>query len=550
MTGVAPPAGAVRSWVGPVAVVLTCTAVDGLIGLGVGAAIASWVVLTRRPQALLACAAALFGLVPVAMLLQGLPSIESVSPSTAVGRDLAHHLAFAGFAALCAGVLLARSREAATAPPPVLSTPRVSAVLQGSAWVVLGVAVQVVLNAGFAVAAARTTDSDPLGRAYALSSVVLFIGYATGLGLGVTVARFGIDSSRNASVVFTWSVLLTTASSFVGALVCVLAVHPPGGNLLGSNLTAVLVLGTIVSGTSIAFLVDVLLQARRLWPVIAVRLALVGLVRFPLLALRPDVDQGLWVFIVIVAPSAYSGFIGLLLLPRFANMRYALRRPAEVPLMMRVAGGDWMTTLSAQAPLYILPLIVALRVTPTANASFFLAWSAGTAAFVVPAAVAQVVLVEGSRREDTATVHRHTWEAIRLSAGICAGLWIAAVVFQQAVVATLGEQFTPAARLLPTLLAGCVPAAIAAVLVSEARIERDERAVIATTLGTAIFVLGLASVWIAHDGIDGAGRAWIIGNTIGGVVAVATTIRRGRRRSRAGFERVDRVTEDERGIVG
>jgi hypothetical protein len=89
---------------------------------------------------------------------------------------------------------------------------------------VFAVVVQVVLNAGFAVAAARTTDSDPLGRAYALASVVLFIGYATGLGLGVTVARFGTGSSRNASVVLTWSVLLTTASSFVGALVCVLVI--------------------------------------------------------------------------------------------------------------------------------------------------------------------------------------------------------------------------------------------------------------------------------------------------------------------------------------
>jgi hypothetical protein len=111
MTEVARAGSAVRSWAGTVTVVLACAAVDGLIGLLVGAAIAAWVVFSRRPRVLFVVAAGLFILVPVSMLLRGLPSTSALSPFTAVGSGVANHLAFAAFAALCAGVLLDRSRE-------------------------------------------------------------------------------------------------------------------------------------------------------------------------------------------------------------------------------------------------------------------------------------------------------------------------------------------------------------------------------------------------------------------------------------------------------
>jgi hypothetical protein len=534
MTEVASTRRSIRSLAGLIAFVLFCAIVDGVIGLLVGLAILAWVLFARRTAALFAISVALFILVPVSMLLRGLPSTTGLSPLSAVDQGITNQMAFAAFAALCAGVLFEQVREsrAPASPRAIVATAREpSHVVQGSVWLVLGIAVQVLLNGGFAIAAARATDSNPLGNAYALTSVVLFIGYASGLGLGVTVTRFGTGRSSSSSLVFTWAVVLTTISSFIGALICVLAIHPSGGNLLGSDLTAVLVLGAVVTGTSIAFLVDIRLLAQRKAPLVLVRLTCVGLIRFPLLALRPgSIDPGLWVFVVVVVPSAYSGIVGLLVLPRLDGLRFQLRsRPPDLSEMIRIAGVDWLATLSAQAPLFALPVVVAVQVTPSANASFFLAWSAAAAAVTVPTAIAQVVLLEGGRREGGSPTQAQALEAIVLAVGICAALWALSAFFEPAVVATLGESFTPAARLLPTLLAGCVPAAVAAVLISEARLARDETAVIVTTLAAAVTLLGLAMVWVPSNGIDGAGRAWVIGNCVGGAVAVTATIRRRRR---------------------
>jgi hypothetical protein len=362
--------------------------------------------------------------------------------------------------------------------------------------------------------------------AYALVSVALFLNFATGLGLGITVARFGTGPSPAASVIFLWSLLVTTASSVVGAVVYVLAQPGRTSDVLGGT-HAVLVLSAIVAGTSIAFLADLRIAAARRWSLTTLRITVVGLVRIPLLFVVPSVDPALWVFIVAVAPSAYSGLVTLALLPRVDGLQMRLRpRPPELRPIIRLAAFDWGTTLASQAALYALPVLVAVEVEPAANASFFLAWSAATAAVLVPATVAQIVLVEGARRPDE---RRRAPEAFVLSIGISAALWLAAVVLEPAVVATVGERFESAARLLPTLLAGCIPAAITSVRVSEARLDHDQPVVVALTVVSAASILGLAWTWLPEDGIAGAGRAWLVGNLVGAVLAVATAGRGDRR---------------------
>ena len=99
-----------------------CTALAGPAGLGVAVVVAAVLLagLPRRAIGVLGVVA--LALVPVAVLVRGLPSRDEVSPFFVAGSLWPHHLAFAGVV-WCAtwAVLDLRVRLAATAPDP---TPR------------------------------------------------------------------------------------------------------------------------------------------------------------------------------------------------------------------------------------------------------------------------------------------------------------------------------------------------------------------------------------------------------------------------------------------
>lgn len=101
-----------------------CTALDGLVGLGVAVVVAAVLLagLPRRILGALGCGA--LALVPVVVLARGLPDRDEVSPFFVAGSLWPHHLAFAGVVwAGCWAVLDLRERLAAAPPEPVAPAP-------------------------------------------------------------------------------------------------------------------------------------------------------------------------------------------------------------------------------------------------------------------------------------------------------------------------------------------------------------------------------------------------------------------------------------------
>jgi O-antigen/teichoic acid export membrane protein len=186
--------------------------------------------------------------------------------------------------------------------------------------------------------------------------------------------------------------------------------------------------------------------------------------------------------------------------------------------MARFAMVNWGAILASQAPLLVMPVIVALRVSAVDNANFYAAWSAATLVVVAPSMIFQVLLSESSRAT--------TSERVRLREGLLAslGLSVLAVIgswlARPLVIAAYGVAYKPASELLPVLAAAGIPWSITAALLTEARHRRDHAATMSITLGVGLGTLGLASPLISSDGIHGAARAWVIGNVIGAMCAL------------------------------
>ncbi len=409
--------------------------------------------------------------------------------------------------------------------------------LTGSAVLVAGAAIQALSGAVFWLVAAKLDLEVDVGSAGKLFTSVLFVTYLAGLGLPVALARYAADRSPDADVTFTWASIATVAAAVVAAIVYVELIplsatkvltdwHPVFGPLLFS---------LAVAGAALSMIVDVRCMTARRWNLVMVRISVVGLVRFPMLFLFRDHEhRALWLFVYAVGPLALSGLAGAALAPRAAGGGHRLGpRPPTTGLAVRYSAVNYVSTLAYQAPYFALPVIVLANVSAETYASFNVAWGIVAVAFYVPTALGQALLAEGGR--DGAHVHAQ----VRLALGIALGLMLVgaatAFVFSDVVETVYGPEYRQAARVLPAMIAAGVPWAVTSLYLSEARILHRHVATVTITGVLTAAILAPAALLVPGDGIDGASRAWLIGNLAAAAVAVvAIQLSRWRAGSRAG----------------
>lgn len=432
--------------------------------------------------------------------------------------------------------------EPAVAAAGRVAKARSSTVLQGSAWILIGLGTQSLLGFVFWFLGAHHARSSQLGHAAALFTAIQFVNYASGLGLTVALARFATDASAEADSLFTWGILATVVSSLVGgslylALAGTDAVHLVSGSPWGWTVFCL-----YTAGTSVGLLVDVRMMAARRWGVLVGRIAIVGLVRLPLALVPMGRHADVWLYHLMLAPLALGGLLSVPLLSRIGAGGMRLARPRTLAVVSRYSGVNWVASLASQAPQFVLPLLVAQSVAASINANFFLAWTVTGLVFLVPGAIAQVLLVEGSKDAAAAEAaapaagraHHagpepeggRAREALAFSLGLAVAAWLGALVAGHLVSATFGDAYARTAHLLPNLMAAGIPWAITSVRLSEARIRRDQLATVAITATLGLGILIPALAWIpgagstGTAGTDAATRAWFFGNLAAAIVAV------------------------------
>jgi O-antigen/teichoic acid export membrane protein len=397
--------------------------------------------------------------------------------------------------------------------------------LTGSAALVLTAGVQAISGALFWLIAARVDTQSDVGHATALLTSVLFVAFLGGLGQPVAAARYAAGRSRDDHVLYAWGALATAGASAVFAVGYLALVSPRAIDELsdwhGSLGPALFVF--LCVGTALSLLLDVRLMTQRRWGLVLARALIVGAVRFPLLALSVDSDRAVWLLVVAAIPTALSGFVGMGLLPRVTGGRHRLGpRPATTRAMVRYSLVNWASTLTYQAPTFAIPVIVLVNVDADLNASFYVAWGMAALACYVPMAIGQALLAEGGR--DGAQLRSQVRLAIVVAGGLMAVGTVIATACRGLIVTLYGADYQQAADVLPTLVAASVPWAITSVYLTEARVRHRSGATVAITLVLTIAILGPALVLVPDQGIDGAATAFLGGNIVAALVALATHI--------------------------
>jgi O-antigen/teichoic acid export membrane protein len=439
--------------------------------------------------------------------------------------------------ALVAGFGLAGTGAACVVEGPVgarlrAAVERRAHLVQGSAWLVAAFLVQAVTGIAFWAVAARVAPSAEIGQATALFASMQFLNYATALGLQEVVARFTPAVPRAADRILGWSVLATVASSAAGAAVylqvvdggAVRALDPLGG------VGAWALLAALSAGGAVALLVDTRLMAARRWRWVFGRVVAVSVLRVPLLAVPRPVDRPLWVFLAVAAPIAASGPLGLLGLPRLVGARPRLL-PVPKLGVARFAGVSWLANLASAAPQFALPVIVAVHASAQDNANFFVAWSIAAFAFVVPVTIGRVLLAEGSRAEHE--LEGHARSAARAAAGLVGLGVLASFAAGPLLTALYGDDYEDAGRILPALVLGGVPWALATVAIARARVRHEHGRTVAVTAVLAVGTVGGALLLAPVHGVGGVVVAWLAGTSAAALVAALTS----RSRSEPGTER-------------
>ena len=395
--------------------------------------------------------------------------------------------------------------------------------LAGSAALVVGAAVQAVSGAVFWLVAARIDTTDDVGRATALFTSILFIAYLAGLGLQVSLARFAPGRDEESHAVFSWGVLATVVSASVVGGGYLLAVdtqatraltdwHPVAG-------PALFVLGAV--GAALTLIVDVRWMTVRRWALVLVRITLVGLARFPLLLLPSGEHHTVHLFAVAALPLVLTGVGGVVLMPGVSGMRHRLRPlPSTRRAAIRYSAVNYLSTLAYQAPQFVLPVIVLLSVDPDRNAAFYVAWGITSIVLYVPMAIGQALLAEGGK--DGAEL-RGQVRVVLVGTTVLMGVAaVVAAVGRDLVTVVYGSDYGDAARILPSLVVAGLPWAITSVYLTEARVLHRHVATVTITGVLTIAILVPALVLVPDDGIDGATRAFLVGNLVAAAVALVS----------------------------
>lgn len=412
---------------------------------------------------------------------------------------------------------------------------RSSGLLQGSAWILVGLGIQALLGFVFWLLGSQVATSSQLGEASALFTAIQFVNYASGLGLTIALARHATLQTRESDALFGWALGATVVSSALFGSLYLAVVDTSATRLVNGSAGTWAVFCVYTIGTSVGLLVDVRLMAARRWGWLVGRVTLASLVRLPLVHLDVGMDPAMWLYTLMLAPVALVGLLSVPLLPRMGGGRVRWHRPRTLPSFARYSGVNWLATLSSQAPQFVLPLVVAQSVRPSINASFFLAWTVTSMVFLIPASIAQVLLVEDGKDAQAAGAHtasERAHDAMVFSLGLATAAWLGSLVAGPALAAVFGSDYDRIARLLPALMLAGIPWAVTSIRLSEARIRRDHPATVAITVTLGLLILVPTLLFVPSGGTTAATTAFLVGN-VGGAVAATVMHERWRRSVRA-----------------
>jgi O-antigen/teichoic acid export membrane protein len=389
-------------------------------------------------------------------------------------------------------------------------------------------AVTALLGAAYWLVAARSFSETAVGIGSAAVSAMTLLGFLATVGLGTLLmgelprlpeARRGLINAALA------------VSAGIGAVLGIgFALLAP---LASSNLeplsssavaVAVFTIGTALTGAAVVLdqaLIGLLRGGLQLTRNIAFSaIKLIALLAIPFFVGSGDSVALYATWTAGIAASA------LFLWRFFSQPEGDSRRPTfDVLRRMRAsAATHHVFNLALRIPDLLLPVIVVSILSPTANASFYIAWMICSLVFAVPVSLSTVLYAVGSG--DPAGLSERFRLTIAISLGVGLLAIVVLLVAGELVLSAFGSAYADnATATLHILILGIVPETIRTHYVTAHRIERRIPAAIPIVWGGTLLELIGAVVGGLVGGLSGVAIGWLAAVCIEGLVMTPDVIR-------------------------
>lgn len=389
-----------------------------------------------------------------------------------------------------------------------------------------------ILGYSYWILAARTYSTYDLGLASALISVMTLASTLANLGIGSTLVQMlpqresGYAWSLTLNAGFVTGMLSSLLAGIVAAVV--LPLFSPQFSIVGhqAGYTLALVLGVpLTTGTT---LLDQAFVAERAANNMLVRNVAFSVLRFPLLVLPLLLlthAGAIGIFSSWVIATAMTLIGGLLLIVRLRRgYCFAIWGMArQIRSMISSLAGHYFINLGGLAPMYLLPVFVAIRLSPTDNAYFYTTMKVGDAFFMMSFSVAQSLFAEGSHRAENLS-HKVRASSIFIAILLAPAMLIC-FLSGHFIMSLFGPGYaTHTNVLLAIYIVAAIPDGITNVYVSVLRVRRRLRHAALLNLGMASLTLTLAWILLPVWGTAGAAWAFLISEGIGSLIAGADAL--------------------------
>lgn len=381
------------------------------------------------------------------------------------------------------------------------------------------------------IVAARTYSVYDVGLASALIAAMTMASYLSNLGIGSSL----VQTLPRRESGYAWSLTLNAgmvtgilAALLIGSVVAVgLMSFSPQFSLVPNRPAYVAFFALGVALMTASYLLDQTFVAERAAGNMLARNTVFSLLKIPLLVLPILAVVGAFGIVASwVLAAGAAVLLGYFLLRRLGRGHCLAARgmAGQMRGMLSSLAGHHFINLGGIAPMYLLPVLVATQLSASDNAYFYTTWRLGGLFFMVSPAVAASLFAEGSYL-GASDLGGKVRSSLLLIGALLVPVMLVFLLGGGYIMAMFGPSYPRHGLLLLMILTvSAIPDAITNVFVSVLRVRRLLPHAAALNVGMALLTLVLAFILLPPLGIAGAGWAWLIAQTAGSLVVLATVI--------------------------
>lgn len=391
---------------------------------------------------------------------------------------------------------------------------------RNSVYLIASTAIMSVLGFGFWLFVAHLYTPEQVGEASALIAVATLLGNISLLGLDASLVRF-LPASKNQSRDINTGIISVTSVAIIAAAAYIFV-----GPLLGVAVplvdaqwerTAFVVLIAVVTVNSLTDAVFIANRRAGLHTITYTVLAFVKLV-LPLVLVQ---FGGLGIFAAFAFAMLSSLLLSLYLMRRFITYHFKAKPNWRLLSKTRKYtahnyAGRILSSVTAQ----IMPIFILTHLGSDRVAYFAMAWTMANFLYIIPAAIAQSLLAEGSTTP--ADKKHHIKHATRLIAMVIIPIVVIALVAAPYLLHIFGAQYSAGSTTIFQILAfATLFIGFNEVSNTILNIEHRSSGVVASQLCTLVITFGAAIVLLPM-GLVGMGLALLLGNMAASICHVVT----------------------------